>query len=483
MIESKTFRVCVVTIAVLGLAAAIFFRGQGHNPPGFFVDESSIAFNALTIARDGVDEFGTPYPLFFKAFGEYKNPVYIYLLAAVWKVAAPSNLMARRFSALLGFAAASILGWLGWRIARRHWIALATFLTALFMPNLFEVSRLVFEVALYPLVLALFLWAAYAAFARERWSTALVSVLAVSLAALTFTYTIGRLHAPLLLAALCIFAFRRERRLAIAALVILYAALAIVPLIVFNRTHDGALSRRPQQVSYVSELRDEPKALIETFAKHYIADIDPIESVTKGDPNARHHVPGSGGSVLAMSFVLAAIGAVEAIRRRDRWWLFVLASALLSVIPAALTKELHHSLRLIPFPILLIVLSIPALERMRERGAMRIAIAAALVIGLAQVGWFLFHYQRDGWNRDTDFNTGYGQVLADVEARHPPVIDLMGTTYIHGYWYGAQLGIDRSRFNTVWNERSKSVVITWWWTPCRGQVISRHGLFTACVRE
>src|SRR5213593_3272786 len=65
------------------------------NQPGFFIDESSITYNAYTISQSGTDEFGNRWPLFFRAFGDYKNPVYIYLMALVFKVVAPSILAAR----------------------------------------------------------------------------------------------------------------------------------------------------------------------------------------------------------------------------------------------------------------------------------------------------------------------------------------------------------------------------------------------------
>jgi len=47
-------------------------------PSGFFADEASIGYNAYTILTKGTDEYGTPYPIFFRAFGEYKSPIQIY---------------------------------------------------------------------------------------------------------------------------------------------------------------------------------------------------------------------------------------------------------------------------------------------------------------------------------------------------------------------------------------------------------------------
>src|ERR687894_1414245 len=92
--------------ALAGLGLGLYLHSVPHNPPGFFADESSIAYNAHLIARNGADEHGVNWPLYFRAFGEYKSPVYIYLLAALYKITGPSIAVARGLSAVLGVAAA-----------------------------------------------------------------------------------------------------------------------------------------------------------------------------------------------------------------------------------------------------------------------------------------------------------------------------------------------------------------------------------------
>ncbi len=71
--------------AVCVLAFALYAADVPDNPPGFYIDESSIAYNALSVARSGRDEHGEAWPLYFRAFGDYKNPTYVYLLAAVFR--------------------------------------------------------------------------------------------------------------------------------------------------------------------------------------------------------------------------------------------------------------------------------------------------------------------------------------------------------------------------------------------------------------
>src|SRR4051794_4570875 len=92
----------VLFALLLAACFAFYARGAATNPPGFFIDESSVAYNAHTIAQTGRDEHGESFPLYFRAFSDYKNPVYVYLLAAVFRLTGPSITAARFLSAALG---------------------------------------------------------------------------------------------------------------------------------------------------------------------------------------------------------------------------------------------------------------------------------------------------------------------------------------------------------------------------------------------
>src|SRR5690242_14050515 len=88
-----------LSLLLLAVAAAVYFWDLRSNPPGFHIDESSVAYNAHLIAISGKDEHGESWPLFFRAFGEYKNPIEIYLLAAWFRFTGPGMFAARCLSA------------------------------------------------------------------------------------------------------------------------------------------------------------------------------------------------------------------------------------------------------------------------------------------------------------------------------------------------------------------------------------------------
>src|SRR5258708_37849848 len=74
------WRVLYCFIAVTTFLAVCFlhFWRLGTAPRGFYADESSIAYNAYCIANTGADEYGVRYPVFFRCFDTYADPVDVY---------------------------------------------------------------------------------------------------------------------------------------------------------------------------------------------------------------------------------------------------------------------------------------------------------------------------------------------------------------------------------------------------------------------
>src|SRR5438477_1233549 len=139
-------RFAIALLLVMGGGIFLYTYRLNHNPPGIFIDESSIAYNAYCIAKTGRDEHGIAWPLYFRAFGEYKNPVYIYVLAAIYRLTGPSTIGARLLSAVAVFSTALLLGLLCFNISRRRGLPLIVICFALLTPWLFELSRVILEV-------------------------------------------------------------------------------------------------------------------------------------------------------------------------------------------------------------------------------------------------------------------------------------------------------------------------------------------------
>jgi 4-amino-4-deoxy-L-arabinose transferase-like glycosyltransferase len=386
-------RATLVLLAALVAGVALYAANAESNPQGFYIDESSVAYNAHLIATTGRDEHGEPWPLFFRAFGDYKNPTYVYMLAALYRVTGPDVLTARLLSAMLGVAAAFALGLLGARVSGRSDVGLLAAVTALLTPWLFELSRVVVEVAAYPLAVALFLLCVRRASERDKWNWTDAFALATTLALLTYTYSIGRLFGPLLALGLVLLATRARLRVLLMTWA-LYA-LALVPMLVYALRHPDALSARFKIITYITPQSGYADDVLE-FASHYAANLNPWRMLVTGDPSTNQIANIHGvGVVLFATFALTLAGAYLIIKkeRREPWWRFVFYGLAMSLVPASLTKEHFHMLRLAAVPVFLVVLAVPALAWLVEGARARhAALAAVVALTLAQGALFQWHY-------------------------------------------------------------------------------------------
>jgi 4-amino-4-deoxy-L-arabinose transferase-like glycosyltransferase len=484
----------IALVAVICGGIVLYARGVSTNPAGFYIDESSIAYNAHLISQTGRDEHGEAWPLYFRAFGDYKNPVYIYLLAGIFRVTGPGILTARLFSAMTGVAAALLIGLLGWRITKRRTIALMMIATAILTPWLFEMSRVVVEVAMYPLVVTLFLLCVQRAAETGKWSWRLQMALAGTLALVTYTYSIGRVLAPLL--ALGLLIFHRGHFISIVKTWVIYG-LSLVPLLIFQQRHPGALSARYQLITYVTA-ESSYGEITREFVKHYLGNINPWKMIVSGDPNAYQIASIYGvGPVLitTLVIVLASLLLLVRSRRLDPWWQFALYGLAVSIVPASLTKDYFHTLRLAAVPVFLLVLAIPAFAWLLEsKPALRRAMLMVF-LALTFAQGFLFQWQYHAAARVTRrlnlFDADYAAIILPTAmaasgkqpiylADAPPI-----PGYIQAFWYSTIMHIPLNKFVLLAPEETApdgAVVITTETSP-RCTAMFERWPYTVCVAK
>ena len=436
------------------LVIVLYFYDVQKNPVGFFVDEASIAYNAQTVAQTGRDEHGHKFPLYFRAFGEYKSPVYIYILSAVFWLTGPSVLVARSLSATAGLLAALLFGILAAQLARQRSVGLLVFLIAALTPWLFEISRLVFEVALLPVILALFLLVLHHATKRARWSWPGATGLGALLGLMAYTYSVGRLLAVLLALGLAFFFTRQQWRKVLLTWIVF--GLTLLPLAVFTLRHPGALSERYKFVTFVKP-GDTHSQIAIHFVQNYVQNFSPRRWLAYGDPEPRHHLPGM-GSLLIGAVALSALGLIVVLLRyrRDAWWRFIIYGLLVSPIPAALTLDYFHTLRLIALPCFLVVLTVPAIEFCLEQRAQRqnrwfVALAILFLITLLQGALFQWRFHNASPRVDA-FDSYYQELLNTALAQPERPIYLFDKTpaaYVYAYWYATLKGVSISNFQRL----------------------------------
>ena len=469
--RARLDRIDILLLAVSLLVVVVYFKSVSRNSPAFFIDEASIAYNAHLIAQRGIDEHGIRFPLYFRAFGEYKNPVYIYLLAAVYKFTGPGASAARHLSALAGIIAAMLLALLAYYVTGNRAIGLTLFIITLLTPWLFEISRLVFEVAVFPALLSGFLLLLFRASRSVRWSWRIALSLGVMLGLLFYSYSTGRLLAPLFALGLALFLTRTHWREIVLAWAVF--GVMLLPFAVFSARNPGSLGERFKFVTYVKP--GDTRAQIATrFVQNYVGNFSPRSWLIKGDPEPRHHLPGM-GSLLVGMVMLAAIGLIVIIvaQRQEPWWRFVLFGLVVSPIPASLTLDHFHTLRLIALPVFLLVLTIPAFEFLwRENSRnlkLRRAVLVLLVILTVAQGLVFQKQFLTAPERVDAFDSYYPQVLNAALAQPERPVYLLDKTpaaYMYAYWYATLRDLDLNNFQRATKDTS----------PPAGAVVISHEL-------
>jgi len=452
--------------------ALIQFAALRTNPPGFFLDESSIAYNAHTLSQTGRDEHGEEWPLFFRAFGEFKNPVYIYLLAGMFRLTGPGIVAARVLSATLGLLTIVLLGLLAIRITQSRATGLLFSLLVLFTPWMFELSRLVLEVAFYPFAVALFLLAVWNASRNLTWSMTQICSLAGTLAVLTYSYSIGRLFAPLL--ALGLIVFVNRRRLFGVVLTWIAFAVTLIPLFIFQWRNPGALTGRFQYLSYIK-----PESTViqiaREFTRHFFANLNPwrLFVTESAKTNELVHVPGP-PVMLTVTAVLVVISLVLLYKQRklDAWWRFVFFGVIASLVPASLTTDDFHMLRLAPLAVFLLVLTIPALQWLTEPHVLKRAPLIATVFLICAQGLFSqwrYHQSVTSPLRLHTFDADYPAMIlpAALKAAGSNPVCLADNparpAYVQALWYATLWKIPLDKFVSLGFDKSApegAVVIT-----------------------
>jgi len=143
--EKKTKLFLIFTFLI---AFFLRFYKLGEVPYGLYQDETAIGYNAYSILKTGRDEHGQMFPLYFKSFGDYKLPLYIYLSAIPIKLFGLNSFSVRFVSAICGFLTVVLIYLLVKDILKnKNLAALTAFLIAL-NPWHLHYSRATFEVSL-----------------------------------------------------------------------------------------------------------------------------------------------------------------------------------------------------------------------------------------------------------------------------------------------------------------------------------------------
>ena len=384
-----------LAIALAALASHVYLLTS--LPRGFVFDEAAIGYNAYLIEQTGRDEHDAAWPVAFESTGDYKNALYIYLVALVYKVAGYSEASTRATSALCWLSGSVFLYMLGQRLFFALRARLYLLLCLGFTPWLFTLSRISFEViVLYPL-LALHLLAVYRAYREldERGTRLWAMLAGFTIGLCLYAYSTFRLLAPVhaLLVLSCYprrSYWRRHLLFGGAAL------LAALPFITFAM-HGGMskLTYRFHRLSYLDDAGLSNSSKLVLFVDRYFGYFGWRFLAVNGDANTRHHT-GQYGELLPSCCLMLVVGAAVLLKNEQAWRRpfvrLLFAGLLVGPIAAAMTRDEGHSLRAFSMSIFVILLSTFGVQQL-ERARVTRWLASAVVLLTAANAWvYTQHY-------------------------------------------------------------------------------------------
>lgn len=323
----------------------------GLVPMGTYSDEASIGLNASMIERYQTDEFGQPWPAYFEAFGEYKNPLYIYTTAGILHYVPLSDVSLRGVSLLFFGVALPFWALLARHAFRSPWTAVWT--TAVFacIPWIFTLSRVAFEAISYVTLYVISLYCVVRFFAKDKSSFWGALLLGAVTGLSWYAYSTARLLVPLMLVSLVLAFFGRARWRSWFGLALGLGAL-MVPAVLLLIYQPQILTGRFSTLSYLYDPSLTTWDVVRQFLSNYAGYFAPDFQLINGDLNLRHHT-GFGGMSYYVVYIGMWLGVAryiwslwhKKIKRTDLTTFFFL-ELLFAPVAASLT-EANHAIRVI----------------------------------------------------------------------------------------------------------------------------------------
>lgn len=360
----------IILLGIILIGVFLRFYLLGQIPGSLNWDEVSWGYNAYSISETGKDEYGKTLPLSFKAFGDYKQPMYIYLDSVFVKTLGLNPVSVRITSAIFGSMSIILVYFMVKEIFfRRNYKEKLALLTSLFFaisPWSIQFSRVAYEanVGLFFIVLGVFLF--FKGLNSNKNLYLFTSAIPFALAG--FTYHSLKVFTPVFFVFLLIYAFKfiNTRKKILSLLLVFYVIINLVWVLDFRTTSRGRsvtfflqptavlqnsiidLSRDAENKDYLGQLIHNRRVVYANkYLENYLLHFDPSYLFIRGD-NPRHHAPGVGILYLiSLPFIL--LGIYFLIRNKTTESIVIFVWVLLAPVASAMTIDPPNASRSLIF--------------------------------------------------------------------------------------------------------------------------------------
>lgn len=418
-------------------------------PPGLYVDEASVAYNAYAILKTGKDEHGIAFPFAFQAFGEYKMPVFIYMTSISMALFGKNEFAIRIPSAFFGSLTVVVFYFFAKELIvyekklsqkqKEIFAFLSAFLLAI-TPWHLQFSRAGFEaiVALFFFLVGMLFFLYF--YRLQNKSLPFISFLALVLS--VYSYNAFRVIGLVSLACLFMFLFislKKQRQVTTAAGIV--ALLCAFPMIVFSFTPAG--QARFSQVSAFTTAKFFLFPL--EYINNYIAHFSLSFLFSYGDSIGRH-IPFRMAPLFKWELVFLLAGCVWLIKeKKNLFWWVILFLLFISPTAAAVALPSPHVLRSLPLvlPITLLV-SYAAVRILQKKQYVLLGIVG--IIACLEVVLYIDYYYNHATVTLADWGGQYKELITKLatEKKNDTIIiinDNVGMNPIYVKFYEPDMKI------------------------------------------
>ena len=360
-----------LTLVSLVIYIILVFERLPEYPIYFFCDEAILGVEAQSLLTTGADQAGTPWPIFFKGFGDYQQSLAIYLQIPFTLLFGLNEFSIRLMTSCISLIGVGAVYGIIQMIYKMD-SAWMTFLIFALSPVWFLHSRAGFEV-----IIAVSFLLACAFFYLLTFTRHLLFVIPAAIcgAATFYAYTPGR--GWILLGLVVLFwvnipeHVRHWKRMLIGILV--FVAL-MLPYISFHRKYPDRAMKRLESLNFASVQAQPFWKQVKTLVKQYATGVNPAFWYTWGGtlhtgPMGERHVVPPLPQLFVWTFPFACIGILILLRHIRKIENRTLLSLwVVSPIPASLVG--FNNVRGMPVGIFLLVFALIgvgwSLQRLRR---------------------------------------------------------------------------------------------------------------------
>ncbi|RJQ25321.1 phospholipid carrier-dependent glycosyltransferase [Candidatus Parcubacteria bacterium] len=354
----------LILIFIFLIAFILRFYKLGEVPFGFYQDESAIGYNAYSIIETGKDEYGENLPLYFKSFGDYKLPVYIYLDTIPIKLFGLNEFAVRFPSAFFGFLSVVVFYFFVKEFTRDKNLSLVAVGLFALNPWSLHYNRATFEVSisLFLFLLGgLILQKAFNGGSKGKFASGTLLFI-ISL----YSYNLTRLLSPAFYLLLLILNIKKIKNISKTEIIIT-SFISVVMLVPFVKTllASGGISSASGTLIFSSasvlapmiELRsyfvdvplskfffNTPELIFIKYLQNIISYFSPAFFFISGSSHGNHGI-GNIGQLYLFEFPLVILGLIKIVKEKSSKYNLFIFWALIVIMAASLTREAPHATR------------------------------------------------------------------------------------------------------------------------------------------